>query len=361
MKYHLIRYFFKFLKKIQKIQIGNPANTPPVPVLQPKNEEKIYSHYSEAYGIFAWNLKNTICTSLYWGAIINSENLVYLLFTRFPWGKELHPVFFSPYLGKKTSSLEKAVFIIATDAKGNYFHWMIDLLPRLLLIANSNWTDFSQRNLILYHKPERSYELETLNLLGIQKNKVLTLKAFELASVQDLVTTEFSPTYETTPFPGWKKELLTEFKIKSLGNIASKEFKQIYLLRGRQGKRRLLGEERLVDVLRARGFHILDPQRMTVVEQMEALSGAEVVVAPHGAALTNIIFCKEQTVVIELRSTNIPPEFFSEIAKTCNLKFHSISLPPEYVKKHKHDANKQNLVLTEEGIDLLIVKLNALS
>lgn len=37
-------------------------------------------------------------------------------------------------------------------------------------------------------------------------------------------------------------------------------------------------------------------------EQAEIFAGAEIIVAPHGAALTNLVFCSEGTTVIEFFS-----------------------------------------------------------
>lgn len=52
--------------------------------------------------------------------------------------------------------------------------------------------------------------------------------------------------------------------------------------------------------LERRGFVVLDPAALSVQEQVDTFHGAEVVVAPHGAALTNITFARPDAKVLEM-------------------------------------------------------------
>lgn len=357
MKYKLFRFFLKVLRSLAvKVQVGNPVRKAPIQISEPKENEKIYGPYNGTDNIFIWRLKDVLCSGLFSGALINRENLVYSRFITYPWGRDVHPVLSLPYLGKlieKTS--DKSVLLITTAAKGNYYHWMVDLLPRLLLIIKAGIPDFKDRDIIL-HNFKAKYEEDTLRLLGIKENKIVRIKPFQLIHSKDLIISDFLLSYAHSPFPIWKKHLLDDFKDMIL-TPQKTTYNKLYLLRGKQKRRCLIGEERLVDMLLGYGFHIVDPQLLTVEEQINVLAGAEVVVALHGAALTNIIFCKTNTLIIELRSNNKPPEFFSEIAKTCSLRFESITLTPQRAKSMGHKANKENLILTDENLNSLKLKL----
>jgi capsular polysaccharide biosynthesis protein len=52
-------------------------------------------------------------------------------------------------------------------------------------------------------------------------------------------------------------------------------------------------------------FEVVDPGRMSVVQQIRAFAQAELIVAPHGAALANLAFASPGAAVIEL----LAPDF----------------------------------------------------
>lgn len=76
--------------------------------------------------------------------------------------------------------------------------------------------------------------------------------------------------------------------------------RRIYIQRGsRAARRRLLNEDEVVALLEERGFDIVDPDRLTFAEQIDVFYDAGVVVAPHGAALANLVFAR-RVVVVEI-------------------------------------------------------------
>ena len=51
---------------------------------------------------------------------------------------------------------------------------------------------------------------------------------------------------------------------------------------------------------------------------------ADIIVATHGAALANLVFCRPGTVVIELMGTNTANTIFAELAWRRGLDYHLI-------------------------------------
>ncbi|MEM9223253.1 MAG: glycosyltransferase 61 family protein [Pseudomonadota bacterium] len=78
--------------------------------------------------------------------------------------------------------------------------------------------------------------------------------------------------------------------------------RKIYLSRFASKRRRLLNERDVADMLERRGFEILEMSELSPRDQLAAVRGASVVVAPHGAALANILGASERTKVVELFS-----------------------------------------------------------
>jgi capsular polysaccharide biosynthesis protein len=79
------------------------------------------------------------------------------------------------------------------------------------------------------------------------------------------------------------------------------EPQRLYLTRGRAPQtRRYVEEEELLPELAHRGFVRLDPGELTVQQQIDTFHAAEVIVAPHGAGLTNVTFSPPSVRVLEM-------------------------------------------------------------
>lgn len=69
----------------------------------------------------------------------------------------------------------------------------------------------------------------------------------------------------------------------------------------------------------------------TIKEQASIFNQAKIVIAQHGAALSNIIFCKKGTLIIEIgKLQNLERPWFSEIAKKFELKRETINIEDDY-------------------------------
>jgi capsular polysaccharide biosynthesis protein len=76
--------------------------------------------------------------------------------------------------------------------------------------------------------------------------------------------------------------------------------RRIYIDRRPSRLRPLVNEDELVAGLSRLGFVAVQPETMSMADQVRLFRGADVIVAPHGAALTNLGFCRPGTQVIEL-------------------------------------------------------------
>jgi hypothetical protein len=74
----------------------------------------------------------------------------------------------------------------------------------------------------------------------------------------------------------------------------------LYVSRNESSMRRLLNEETILPALRDLGFEIIRPGEMPLAAQIEKFRKARVVLAPHGAGLTNILFCRPGATLIEI-------------------------------------------------------------
>ena len=71
-------------------------------------------------------------------------------------------------------------------------------------------------------------------------------------------------------------------------------------------------------------FGIYKPEILTLEKQIYLFKNASVILGAHGAAFTNIIFCKPKTKIIELIPSDHPNRKCERICKVLNLKYYRI-------------------------------------
>ena len=98
-----------------------------------------------------------------------------------------------------------------------------------------------------------------------------------------------------------RREFLPKSGIEEFSEKGSS--KRIYISRSQAGMRRIVNEEKLIATLSQNfGFQAIILESMPFSEQIATLAGAQVVVAPHGGGLTNLVFCRPGTKVVEIFS-----------------------------------------------------------
>lgn len=190
----------------------------------------------------------------------------------------------------RVRTLQQDAVLIGGHA--NYYHWLIDFLPRLLLARKLG--QIGQRKLLV-NSDLQPYQRESLQLLGIPESQLLyvaTDEAVQLRSV--LVPSLLSATTVCHPLV---RELLHEAYLPAHDHVPAA--RRIYLSREDAATRRLVNEDTAVGLLARHGFarHRLASQSFQA--QIDLFSQAEAVVAVHGASMANTIFCRPGTKVAE--------------------------------------------------------------
>jgi len=194
----------------------------------------------------------------------------------------------------------------------NYYHWMYDSIPRICIIEKSGISRSKIDNFIVSDITE-PFQKDTLDKLGIDPERIYsTLKCGfyitadtiympSYGSNENLIRHRCSPGDNLHLLQGkWSSQFLRdEFLDQNLVLDTGKE-KLVYMSRGKGNSRNFDNEKDLVDLLESKGFEIIDPQTISVVEQAKYFAKATVIIAAHGAALTNAVFCKPGTRIIEI-------------------------------------------------------------
>jgi hypothetical protein len=91
--------------------------------------------------------------------------------------------------------------------------------------------------------------------------------------------------------------------------------RRVYISRRKASQRRLLSEHEIEMTLSRLGFDILVLEDYSPVEQLARCAAAEIIVAPHGAGLTNIFACENLKFLIELMPNDYHVRGFENLAR----------------------------------------------
>ena len=183
-----------------------------------------------------------------------------------------------------------------------YYHWMADLLPRIGLLQESQ-IDLQTIDRFIVTKYHSPYQKETLALLEIPAEKIIDSSRSPHLRAERLVVPSLPGTIGS--FNQHSYQFLRKaFLDKAANFITDKGDRpnKIYLSRKNASYRRVPNEEELVAALEKEGFVCIFPEKLSFLEQVALFASAKAIVAPHGAALANIIFCQPETQLVEFFS-----------------------------------------------------------
>lgn len=208
-------------------------------------------------------------------------------------------------------TINGTVAVVAGLSGHTYFHWMVDILPRLELLRQSGWSF----DWLLTNKINQPFQRETLEKVGIPANKVLTADQYPHIQAQELLVPSFVSSL------GWAtKRSLAFLRRTFISQPTPKMPKRIYISRQQAKYRKILNEKEVMEILKPLGFVSITLEGRSVAEQATLFAQAEAIVAPHGGGLTNLIFCQRGTKVIELVSPNYIRHYYWVISQQLGLQ-----------------------------------------
>ncbi len=193
--------------------------------------------------------------------------------------------------------LGNSAFIRDRFLRANYCHWIVDWLPRLCLIEETE----QPIDNIIASEFSSSFQRESLAFVGYDPTKVREISNDGAFQFERLLILDNSTHKLAHPMQFADPKLMNWWRSKVLfprsGNL-----RRLYIPRKRQ--RVILNEDKLVPLLLDYGFEVFDPSQHSFRDQVQSFASAEAVVGGHGAGLTNLLFAPDKCRVLEL----FPPQ-----------------------------------------------------
>ena len=231
--------------------------------------------------------------------------------------------------------IQGKVAVLSVVGSQGYFHWMFDVLPRINLLLRSqvDWNSIDKFILSSCHLP---FQKETLAKVGIPKDRIIESRNYPHVKADQLLVPSLAG--KTGNMPDWACNFIRDKFLVDNNDKKSELPRRIYISRAQANTRRLLNEDELMNFLNQLGFRRVFLESLSVAEQALLFANAEVIVAPHGAGLTNLVFCKSGTKVIEIFSPQYVNVCYWSLSNQVGLDYYYLlgqgNHPPEYVDPH---------------------------
>lgn len=229
---------------------------------------------------------------------------------------ESHPIRFTPFL-PRCKKICGTMLCLTTRHSSNYYHWIFDVVARILKMESSGALEKIDGFLVLdLHEP--AFKIESLEYFGIDQSKMVNVHARDHWKCMRMIL--FDRPLDAPVQADTIRMLQKRAKPAEL----SRGGRLVYLSRGNARTRRIKNEDELVAGLTKLGFISVKAEELAFQEQVSIFQGAEAVVSAHGAGLTNLIFCRKGTRVFEIFPTGYIRPDYAFISEKCGLKYHFI-------------------------------------
>ncbi|WP_295715627.1 glycosyltransferase family 61 protein [Mucilaginibacter sp.] len=181
----------------------------------------------------------------------------------------------------------------------NYYHWLLESIFRLWTIRNK----IGEMILVL---PEsyRNTDFIMGSLEPFKIDKIYFIPSRKSLLIENLCLPQIKPIADSYNYKQVRQVrdfylnyVLREKQIEI--NLGDK----IYLTRKQAARKHVTNEQEVEKVLLSHGFSLLANENYTFLEQIAIYANAKYLVSIHGSGLTNMLFMKEGSSILELHKT----------------------------------------------------------
>ena len=243
------------------------------------------------------------------------------------------------------------------DSGNNFFHFLFDIIPKIYLI---NLKIDLKKIDYFYVSDPKEWQIKIFKILGIGEKKLLSSKKNNHIFAEEIYAVDH-PWYDkgyiqenVKRIPRWIIQKNREF---FLNNSKQKIKNKIFLDRS-QSKYNHCQINNLNDVknfILRKNFKSYKPEYLSFKKQIDLFKNSSIIIGAHGAAFSNIIFCKSGTKIIEIIPADHPNRKCERISKILKLRYFRVESIPDNSDLNypfRINLSTKNLKLIEKIINL---------
>ena len=249
---------------------------------------------------------------------------------------DLKDIKYNSVINKGTNRIQRTIngkiFCLVQGGSGkNYFHFLFDIITKLKIFQlNSSLNEIDY----FYVPGVSAWQKKILSLFEINENRLIDSNKFRHIKGSEIIAIDH-PWYkkgfvqqEIINLPEWSIFFLREKFLKFKKKFDAS--KKIFIDRSDSlyNRCKLINNREVIDFLSTKGFKSYQVSRLDFFEQIYLFENADIIISPHGAALTNIIFSKPSLKLFELIPNNHGSVKCERISKFLNFEYNKITLDP---------------------------------
>jgi hypothetical protein len=229
-----------------------------------------------------------------------------------------HPVFLNPF-PPPAARINGRLGVLAQRGDANYYHYLMDVLTKIGVLEQAPAIAAPD---VWYVPAQARFQRELLELFGIGTDQ--RIDATEQPHVEAEVLVVPGPPHMTEKNAPWAVEFLRNRLLPQVDTSGPR--RNIYVTRGPSANNRsITNEAELLAVLAPYDFVHVDPGELSVAEQIRTFATANLIVAPHGAALANIIFAPPESALVELFPAGCLLPDYWRLASSVGMRYRYVS------------------------------------
>lgn len=239
-------------------------------------------------------------------------------------------------------TLDGTVCFIDAPSSPIYYHWMMDVLPKMALIRKAG-IDIGSIDFFIV-RCTSEFQRQTLQHLGIPLERVIPPAPDQTTRADKLIVPYLKHDRGDRIYNGlglgmarWVPAWLSQTFVSGASKPSTSS--RLYISRSQRGTRAPEDEARLIGALQQRGFDSVALEDLTVLQQADLMASASVVVAPHGAGLTNITFCKPGTMIVEIFGEYVVPCYWA-LSTLANLNYYNYLAPEAALQRQARQQSE---------------------
>lgn len=209
----------------------------------------------------------------------------------------------------------------------NYFHWVIQTLPRLRYLQQYEQETGEEVNLVVpTNYPPWLHE--ALSLLDVPDGRIIQSDV-PIFRVNKLIIPPFLGL--DTDYSGLEKQDIEWLRQKLIPRNQTTDAidipSRVFISREGAVERQIANRGELFDVLSQYGFTKYRLEERSLKDNIRLFNEADIVIGTHGAGLTDIVFCDE-CIVVELFGSKVKSHY-EWLSKQLNFEYYPIHCTPK--------------------------------
>jgi capsular polysaccharide biosynthesis protein len=225
------------------------------------------------------------------------------------------------------------------DAVPTFTHWILDALPRLLMLA-----EFPADTKILVPSKLAGYQRETLQLLGLHDRVRLTPERhLRVENYFFAAPTAQIDCYNPRAVEFLRSQFLPKMDLSYSG---PKKF----LIHRSHKSRGIVNEAEVYEFFTRRGWAIVDTEKLTFAQELKLFNDAEAITGVFGSGYTNALWCRPGCKLLPFVADTWLDGYVEWIAEVLGLEFHWRLFPSDHAMRAKVDLTRVEEMLRGAGL-----------